>query len=155
MSGNQVRTCPPMASTQNASYVRERASGIYKRTNVNYKLSSWLKSFNVSMASEREQRRLATDLTGGIKGEMMSFSFPDRNRGHIFQQAPCVWVNDLEEKILSSLEFNSRCYYRMTLMCNIKCTALFSEGRLTWHSGVIPEDEIWVKVGGGGNKGQG
>ena len=38
-------------------------------------------------------------------------------------------------------------------MCNINALLLFSEGRLTWHSGVIPEDEIWIKVGG--DKGQG
>ena len=36
------------------------------------------------------------------------------------------------------------------MTCNINA---LSEGRLTWHSGVIPEDEIWIKVGG--DKGQG
>ncbi len=25
---------------------------------------------------------------------------------------------------------------------------LFRVGRLTWHDGLIPEDSIWVKVGG-------
>ena len=94
------------------------------------------------MASEREQRRLATDLTGGIKGEVMSFSFPDCSRGHVLQQA---WVNSLEEKIISTLE-------QVTIYMTL-CKLLFSEGRLTWHSGLIPEQEIWVKVGG--DKGQG
>ena len=81
--------------------------------------NSWLKSFNISMASEREQRQLATDLSGGIMGEMVSFSFPDRYRGHILQQAPCVWVEDLEEKIISTLEYSSRCDL-LSCACAIK-----------------------------------
>ena len=89
------------------------------------------------MASKREQRRLATDLTGGIKGDVMSFSFPDCSRGHVLQQA---WVNSLEEKIISTLE-------QVTIYMTL-CKLLFSEGRLTWRSGLIPEQEIWVKVGG-------
>ena len=38
-------------------------------------------------------------------------------------------------------------------MCNKITYLLLSEGRLTWHSGLIPPDEIWVKIGG--DKGQG
>ena len=30
---------------------------------------------------------------------------------------------------------------------------MYREQRLTWHSGLIPSDEIWVKIGG--DKGQG
>ena len=33
------------------------------------------------------------------------------------------------------------------------CTHIYSVGRLTWHNGIIPETEVWVKLGGdkGGN----
>ena len=71
------------------------------------------------MASEREQRDLAKDLTGGIMGEMVSFSFPDRHRGHVLQQAPYVWVQDLEEKIVRTLEYNSRCGFIPMYMYNV------------------------------------
>ena len=75
-------------------------------------ISSWLKAFNISMASEGQQRDLAKDLTGGIVGEMVSFSFPNRQRGHVLQQAPYVWIQDLQQKIVDTLQYNSRyCFF--------------------------------------------
>ena len=35
---------------------------------------------------------------------LLSFSFPDRHRGHIMKLAPCVWIEDLEQKIVDTLE---------------------------------------------------
>ena len=66
------------------------------------------------MASEGRQRELANELTDGITGEMVSFSFPDRHRGHILKQAPCVWVSDLEQKIVDMLEYNCRFDCKLT-----------------------------------------
>ena len=60
------------------------------------------------MASEGKQCDLAKYLTGGIKGELVSFSFPDRQRGHVLQQAPYVWVEDLKQKIVDTVEYNYR-----------------------------------------------
>ena len=60
------------------------------------------------MASEGQQRDLAKDLTGDIMGEMVSFSFPDNQRGHVLKQAPYVWIQDLCKKITDTLESNSR-----------------------------------------------
>ena len=31
---------------------------------------------------------------------------------------------------------------------SISVFLLFREGTLTWHEGVIPSDEIWIKLGG-------
>ena len=69
-------------------------------------LYRWLRSWNILMASERKQRELAQDITGGLKGELVSFSFPDQRRGHIMQLAPYVWVEDLEQKITETTEYN-------------------------------------------------
>lgn len=63
------------------------------------------------MASEGKQRKLVRELTDGITGELIPFSFPDRQRGQVVKQAPCVWVEDLEKKIIDTIEFNERYVY--------------------------------------------
>ena len=104
------------------------------------------------MASEGKQRKLVRELTDGLKGEFLPFSFPDQQRGHIVKQAPCVWVEDLERKIVETIEFNDR--YTESYIYIYTVHVLYNrEHRLTWHSGLIPPQEIWVKIGG--DKGQG
>ena len=68
----------------------------------------WLKSWNISMTSERKQREIVRELTDGIGGELVLYSFPTRKRGEVMKQAPCVWVEDLEQKIVDTIEFNAR-----------------------------------------------
>jgi len=68
----------------------------------------WLKSWNISTAPEHEQRSLAQELTGGVKGEYAVFSFGDRKRGDLLKKAPCVWVENLEQKIIDTLEHSDR-----------------------------------------------
>ena len=60
------------------------------------------------MASERTQRELAGVITDDIQGEFIPFSFPLQRRGQIMRQAPCVWVQDLEEKIVNTIQLNDR-----------------------------------------------
>ena len=67
-----------------------------------------LKSWNVTVTSEGKQRELVHELTDGVSGECVLFSFPDRHKGHIMKPAPCVWVNDLEKKIIDMLDYNER-----------------------------------------------
>ena len=68
------------------------------------------------------------------------------------KQAPCVWVEDLERTIVETIEFNDR--YTESYIYIYTVHVLYNrEHRLTWHSGLIPPQEIWVKIGG--DKGQG
>ena len=60
------------------------------------------------MAPEHKQRSLAQELTGGVAGEYALFSFPDKRRGETLHKAACVWVEDLEQKIVDTLEHNER-----------------------------------------------
>ena len=74
------------------------------------------------MASEGQQRTLANDLTSSIRGEMVMFSFANCQRGHVLQQAPCVWIEDLQQKIIDTLEHNDRFYTHIVYTCFTKPT---------------------------------
>eukprot|EP00731_Ephydatia_muelleri_P034946 Em0087g15a len=67
-----------------------------------------------------------------LKGELAPFSFSLLSGGEEFRGAPLVFIPDLILKVVELLEENDRA------------------GRLTWHNGVIPASEIWIKLGGGG-----
>ncbi|KAL5488590.1 hypothetical protein EMCRGX_G017558 [Ephydatia muelleri] len=54
----------------------------------------------------------------------------NRKGGEEFRGAPLVFIPDLILKVVELLEKNDRA------------------GRLTWHNGVIPASEIWIKLGG-------
>ena len=67
--------------------------------------------------------------------------------------APLVFVPDLVTLVLQYLEQNQR--YRYTHSIHylgnqyIAVHHLLSRvERLTWYAGVVPQDEVWVKVGG-------
>ena len=66
----------------------------------------WLKSLNISMASECQQQSLAQELTGGVAGEYALFS--SKKRGEEFHKAAFVWVEHLEQKIVDTLDHNDR-----------------------------------------------
>ena len=76
----------PFKNTADVSGPTVQAHGQDRKAYTSFYM--WLKSWNISMASERKQRELAEDLTGGIQGELVSFSFPDRRRDHVMQLAP-------------------------------------------------------------------
>ncbi|KAL5515787.1 hypothetical protein EMCRGX_G001007 [Ephydatia muelleri] len=65
-----------------------------------------------------------------LKGEMALFSFPSTSGGEELRVAALVYIPDVVLKVVDLLEENQR------------------TGRLTWHDGVIPASEIWLKLGG-------
>ena len=87
------------------------------------------------MASEGRQRELAQELTGGVSGEYVLFSFPERHKGHIMKPAPCVWVDNLEKKITDTLEYNDRSATKLycTYMYSKLHVFMLRENKLSSH----------------------
>eukprot|EP00731_Ephydatia_muelleri_P028813 Em0020g457a len=80
----------------------------------------WLKASRVSLAGEQRMRNICRQIVGdNLKGEMALFS------------SPHLVVKSLGEL----LWFIFQIWFRRT-------------GRLTWHNGVIPASEMWLKIGG-------
>eukprot|EP00731_Ephydatia_muelleri_P023928 Em0016g199a len=99
-------------------------------------LRRWLKASNISLACEERMRHASRKAVGeNLKGELAPFSFSLPSGGEEFRGAPLVFIPDLILKVVELLEENDRA------------------GRLTWHNGVIPASEIWIKLGG--DKGSG
>ena len=117
----------------------------------------WLKSWNISLASEGKQRELVHELTDGASGEYILFSFPDQHRRHIMKPAPCVWIGDFEKKITDTLDYNDRYMYMYvtetwyTQYINF----MLRENQLIWHSGLIQSKlmKFGLRLGGGGGGG--
>ncbi|XP_038062352.1 uncharacterized protein LOC119733624 [Patiria miniata] len=88
-----------------------------------------------AIASERsmrtQQKRLLKDY---LEGELVELMFPsaksDGSHGFEGRMVPYVTVNNLSMMVLDYLDGLEEC------------------NSLTWHSGVIPPNEIWVKIGG-------
>ena len=65
--------------------------------------------------------------------------------------AAIAYVEDLENLVLSILVenkrylFNTQKYTRIAMHVYLHNTR---SGRLTWHDGMIPSEEIWLKIGG-------
>eukprot|EP00731_Ephydatia_muelleri_P002310 Em0001g2310a len=94
-------------------------------------LRRWLKASGVSLAGEERMRYICRRIVGGnLKGEMALFSFPSTSGGEELRVAALVYIPDVVLKVVDLLEENQR------------------TGRLTWHDGVIPASEIWLKLGG-------
>ncbi|KAL5506070.1 hypothetical protein EMCRGX_G007641 [Ephydatia muelleri] len=104
-------------------------------------LRRWLKASNISLACEERMRHASRKAVGeNLKGELApfsfslpsggAFSFSLPSGGEVFRGAPLVFIPDLILKVVELLEENDRA------------------GRLTWHNGVIPASEIWIKLGG-------
>eukprot|EP00731_Ephydatia_muelleri_P002959 Em0001g2959a len=96
----------------------------------------WLKASGVSISCEEKMRQIARGLLGeNLQGEVAPLSFCLSSGGEAIRGAPLVFMPDLNQKVIQMLDDNH------------------SVGRLTWHSGIIPQAEVWVKLGGdkGGN----
>ena len=106
-----------------------------------------MKSWGVSIASEQKQRSLLKDQLSEMKvlGESVPFSFKMKSGGHELRPAPFAFVNDLKSTLFHLLEEKQRLH-----SITDKYTNLYNDrlGQLTWHDGLIPPTEIWVKVGG-------
>ena len=69
-----------------------------------YTIPRWLKTFNISLASERQQRTLATAEAGAnLASEMVPFTFPDEGGGETFREAPFVFVPNLIARLSDRL----------------------------------------------------
>eukprot|EP00731_Ephydatia_muelleri_P007956 Em0004g294a len=91
-------------------------------------LRRWLKASGVSLAGEERMRYICRRIVGSnLKG---LFSFPSTSGGEELRVAALVYIPDVVLKVVDLLEENQR------------------TGRLTWHDGVIPASEIWLKLGG-------
>ena len=104
------------------------------------------------MASEQQLQKLSKEQIGtNLAGEAVPFAF-QLQKGVDLRPAPLVYVPDLVAKVLQLLDQNDR--YNMNNHINYsKENILYlfigsSVNRLTWHDGIIPPDEIWVKIGG-------
>eukprot|EP00731_Ephydatia_muelleri_P003359 Em0001g3359a len=96
----------------------------------------WLKASGVSISCEEKMRQIARGLLGeNLQGEVTPLSFCLSSGGEEIRGAPLVFMPDLNQKVIQMLDDNH------------------SVGRLTWHNGIIPQTEVWVKLGGdkGGN----
>ena len=64
----------------------------------------WLKTFNISLASERQQRKLATAEGGtNLVCEMVPFTFHDEGDGENFCKAPFAFVPNLRGRLSDRL----------------------------------------------------
>ncbi|KAL5467165.1 hypothetical protein EMCRGX_G031357 [Ephydatia muelleri] len=91
----------------------------------------WLQMWKIDMSSESHMRVRANDLIGSnIHAEMVPLSFQHKDGGEVIKQAPIASIPHLWDRIVTVLEQNQ------------------SNGKLTWHNGVIPSEEIWIKLGG-------
>eukprot|EP00731_Ephydatia_muelleri_P023365 Em0015g948a len=91
----------------------------------------WLKASGVSISCEEKMRQIARGLLGeNLQGEVAPPSFCLSSGGEEIRGAPLVFMPDLNQKVIQMLDDDH------------------SVGRLTWRNGIIPQTEVWVKLGG-------
>ena len=115
----------------------------------------WFKVHNVCIAGERQQRKLAQGIVGeNLVAERGAFIFPTDKDGDEVREAPFVYVPNLIAKIADAVAQHER---QVLQLLKTKYTwnyVLFrSPDGLINHGGAIPDDELWVKLGG--DKGRG
>ena len=117
-----------------------------------YPFNRWLTQWGVRLESEAKQRKRAKSLLPlDILAENAMFTFNRTGGGVEIRSATYVRVPDLCKLVLWLLDSNER-YLVVMMFRSIQCLHCVSNhcscNRLTWHDGLIPEDEIWVKIGG-------
>ncbi|XP_072047968.1 uncharacterized protein [Amphiura filiformis] len=98
-------------------------------------LRRYMESIDVHLASERQMRRRRDELLNDpIEGRMIPLVFPcdsaDGSDGYITKPTPFVYLKNLPELVVEFLERHLKL------------------GNLTTHGGMIPDNEIWIKLGG-------
>ncbi|XP_072027206.1 uncharacterized protein [Amphiura filiformis] len=99
------------------------------------KLRRYFSSVNTTVASEESMRIRRNQLLGdNIEGKLVPLVFPDTSakgsNGFAVKETPFVYVKDLPKMVLDLLDRHSQA------------------NTLTWHDGMIPDEEIWIKIGG-------
>eukprot|EP00731_Ephydatia_muelleri_P036064 Em0197g9a len=93
----------------------------------------WLKAWGIQLASEQKMRQRASALIGtNMSAEMIPLLFKHKGGADEIKPAPIAYIPHLWARIQTLLEQND----------------VTGVDRLTWHNGVIPADELWVKIGG-------
>ncbi|KAL8570149.1 hypothetical protein ACOMHN_030946 [Nucella lapillus] len=89
----------------------------------------WL---GVHFASERKEKKEQLKAQGAeIEGQMRTLEvWNDTEKNMDLTPTPCAGIKDIPSYVTRLLDEYD------------------SQGRLTWHDGSIPEDEIWIKIGG-------
>lgn len=106
--------------------------------------------WGVGIASERKMRIQATELVGdNLQAELVPFSFLHKDGGEVIHDAPCAYIPHLWQKIKDLLDHDDSRGYANNVN-NIDCLMqpYISVHRVTWHKGAIPEEEVWLKLGG-------
>ncbi|XP_072013609.1 uncharacterized protein [Amphiura filiformis] len=94
-----------------------------------------MSSIDVSIASERQMRKREAEFVNSVfVSEMIPLIVPsdsaDGSDGSKSKASPFVYAKDLPALVVEFLEQHYR------------------HGNLTWHNGMIPDTEIWIKIGG-------
>ncbi|XP_019616490.1 PREDICTED: uncharacterized protein LOC109464011 [Branchiostoma belcheri] len=103
-------------------------------------LKRWLKEYNITLESERTSRQITKSLLEehGVWCQLLPFTARDGDGGHTVKLLPAAAVNSLRATVDAIVRRNAE------------------EGKLTWHEGVIPAGELWIKIlgdhGGGSFK---
>ncbi|XP_032229451.1 uncharacterized protein LOC116613006 [Nematostella vectensis] len=98
------------------------------------KLRGWFSNWGIQMESEKKQRAQKKEQVGD---NLADEDFPmehSRREGRkyitVIKQTPCAYVDDLKGHIIKYIDDNN------------------SAGLLTWHGGNIPENSVFLKLGG-------
>ena len=119
-----------------------------------------MKSWGVAIAGEKKMRAVSNQIVGeNLKAEAVPLSFRLKDGGEEIRPAPMAYIPNLWQKIEDMLnESDNNITEYVTHVYRNACLELgllhiCSVHRVTWHKGAIPDDEIWVKIGGdmGGN----
>ena len=119
-----------------------------------------MKSWGVAIAGEKKMRAVSNQVVGeNLKAEAVPLSFRLKDGGEEIRPAPMAYIPNLWQKIEDMLnESDNNITEYVTHVYRNACLELgllriCSIHRVTWHKGAIPDDEIWVKIGGdmGGN----
>ncbi len=71
----------------------------------------WFKSFNVSIASERQQRKIAKEIVGeNLIAERGAFSFCEQNKDEVVREVPFVYCPNLIAAIAEIVDKHDRYY---------------------------------------------
>ncbi|CAH1270873.1 Hypp4478 [Branchiostoma lanceolatum] len=93
-------------------------------------LKRWLNQYGITCESQKKSRSIAGALLANqeVKCELLPFTVKDDDGCRTVQLRPAASVKSLTASVLDNLQRKSEA------------------GNLTWHGGMVPEDEIWVKI---------
>ena len=92
----------------------------------------FFRSIGVRFASEQKERQQQTEaMCGEIRVERRSLEFWNEDDStYDLEQTPVATITDIPQYVTELLDQYDK------------------ENQLTWHNSTIPEDEVWVKLGG-------